>query len=293
MTEAELKIFLENETLFHAAPSITMIDKAFLAAPSGSIYYGTGLTTSRAPSIGLPFDVLILILGAEKLRRQFGLDRIYHHIADTHALTNPFCTPEGVAVMAAEYRKVIGMIAKTANIPIEVCLSSEFDRTPKYEEILGRVQTEKTEYVRRELTDMLWYRETHGVRLKLGWLLQAGESELGFDERLYDREFRVRCDEHMSFAYVVAGRTLDPKRMRASPYIAVPDERRILFKPGEDVRAKVDQALPDWGADKTMGGLVRHLSGILRLWDRLTGSQPPRGADVFVRVQALIDQIFA
>lgn len=293
MTEVELKTFLQNEPLFHAEPSLGMIDLAFLAKPSGSIYYGTGLTTSRAPSIGLPFDVLILILGAEKLRRQFGLDRIYHHIADTHALTNSFCTPEGIAAMAAEYREVIGKIARAANIPIEVHLSSEFDQTPEYEAILERVQTDKAEYVRRELADMLWYRQTHGVRLKLGWLLQAGESELGFDERLYDREFRERCDEHMSFAYVVAGRTLDPKRMRASPYIAVADERRILFKHGEDIRAKVEQALPDWGGDKTMGGLVRHLSGILRLWDRLTGIQPSRTADVFVRVQALIDQILA
>lgn len=293
MTEAELRTFLQNEPLFHAEPSLAMIDSAFREEPSGSIYYGTGLTTSKAPSIGLPFDVLILILGAEKLRRQLGLTRIYHHIADTHALTNSFCTPEGVAAMAAEYREVVGKIAKAANIPIEVRLSSEFDRTAEYEALLGRVVTDKAEYVRRELTDMLWYREKDGVRLKLGWLLQAGESELGFDERLYDREFRARCDEHMSFAYVVAGRTLDPKRMRASPYIAVADERRILFKPGEDVRAKVEQALPDWGADKTMGGLVRHLSGILRLWDRLTVSQPPRGADVYVRVQALIDQILA
>ena len=88
-------------------------------------------------------------------------------------------------------------------------------------------------------------------------------------------------------------RSLEPKRMRASPYSAIADERRILFKPGENVHAKVEQALPDWGADKTMGGLVRHLGGILRLWDRLTGSQPPRGADVFVRIQALIDQILA
>lgn len=293
MNEAELRTILQNETLFHAEPTLAMIDPAFLAEPSGSLYYGTGLTTPRSPSIGLPFDILIFILGAERLRRLMGLERINHHIADTHALTNPFCTPEWVATMAAEYREVVGKIAKAANIPIEVRLSSEFDRSPEYEELLARVVTDKAEYVRRELTDMLWYRETHDVRLKLGWLLQAGESELGFDERLYDREFRARCDEHMSFAYVAAGRTLDPKRMRASPYIAVADERRILFKPGEDVRAKVEQALPDWGADKTLGGLTRHLNAILRLWDRLTGSQPPRGADVYVRVQALIDQILA
>ncbi|MBI4256727.1 hypothetical protein HY626_01565 [Candidatus Uhrbacteria bacterium] len=293
MTEDQLRIFLQNEPLFHSEPSLAMIDPAFLTKPFGSVYYGTGLTTPRSPSIGLPFDILIFILGAERLRRLMGLDRIYHHIADTHALTNPFCTPEVVAAMAAEYRDVIGKIARAADIPVDVRLSSDFDRSDEYEALLARVHTDKAEYVRRELADMLWYRETHSVRLKLGWLLQAGESELGFDERLYDREFRVRCDEHMSFAYVVAGRTLDPKRMRASPYIAVADERRILFKPGEDVRAKIEQALPSWGADKTMGGLVRHLGGILRLWDRLTGSQPQHGTDVFVRVQALIDQILA
>ncbi|MDO8584159.1 MAG: hypothetical protein Q7R83_03200 [bacterium] len=293
MTRPEIATFLQNEPLFHAAPSLEMMDEGFLNEPRGSLYYGTGLTTPRAPSVGLPFDVLIFILVAEKLRRRMGLDRIYHHIADTHALTNDFCTSEGVATVAAEYRSIMSRIAEITKIPLTVRLSSEFDTTADYRAMLATVHTDKSEYVQRELTDMLWYRKTCGVSLKLGWLIQATETALGFDERLYDREFRTQCDARMSFAYVAAGRTLDPKRMKVSPYISVADEHRILLKPNEDVLAKVQATLPEWRGDKTLGGLTRHLNNIVRLWDKTTGEQTAPGQDIFVRVQALINRIFA
>lgn len=292
MTQEQFKIFLENEPLVHADPTRAMVDHAFLERPSGSLYYGTGLATPKAASIGLPFDVLVLILVAEKVRRQFGLDTINHHIADTHALTNDFCNKEDVRAMAEEYRDILSRIARVANIPLAVRFSSEFDSSDTYHALLARVKTDKAEYVKRELADILWYHDMHDVRFKLGWLVQSTEIEIGFDERLYDREFRRVCQVPLSFGYVVAGRTLDLKRMRASPYISVPGENRILFKPGERVRAKFEAALPQWGEDKTLGGVTRHLRNILRLWDRLTGNPVARGADVLDRVQAIIDLVF-
>lgn len=289
----DLRKFLQNEPLIHAEPTLAMMDSEFVMKPEGSIYFGTGLTTPRAPSVGLPFDILIFLLGAEKLRRQFGMKEIFHHIADTHALTNAFCTREGIAAMAAEYRDVVGRIARIAKIPVKVQLSSEFDATPEYEALLATVKTDKAEYVKRELADMLWYRKQHDVHLKLGWLVQATESELGFDERLYDREFRAQCDAHMSFAYTVSGRTLDLKRQKVSPYISIGDEHRILLKPGEDVHAKITEAAPNWNGDKTFGGLTGQMNAVLRLWERITETPLGRGQDVFDRVQMLIDLIFA
>ena len=293
MNQDELKKFLQNEPLMHAEPTLGMLDAGFLEKPQGSIYFGTGLTTPRAPSVGLPFDILIFLLTAEKLRRQFGMDKIYHHIADTHALTNAFCKREGIAQMAAEYKDVVSRIARLAKIPVVVQLSSEFDATESYDALLATVVTDKAEYVKRELADMLWYRKQHDVRLKLGWLVQASESELGFDERLYDREFRAVCDAHMSFAYTVSGRTMDLKRQKVSPYISIADEHRILLKPDEDVSAKVAMMTPEWNGDKTYGGLTNQLSATLRLWERLTETSVGRGQPVFERVQLLINLIFS
>jgi hypothetical protein len=285
------KAFLENEPLIHAAPTLEMLSPEFLEKPQGAIYYGTGLATPKAPSVGLPFDVLVLVLAAEKLRRHFGLTTIHHHIADTHALTNPFCTPEGVSKLATEYREVLARIAKVTGIKLQVHLSSEFDQTSEYRSLLAKVQTDKNEYVKRELADMLWYNTKHEVSLKLGWLLQSGEAELGFDERLYDREFKKESLGNLSFGYVVAGRTFDKQRMKASPYIAIPGETRILLKPDTNVRETYQKAQAAW-PDKTLGGALKHLNNIVRLWERLTETQISRDGDVLDRVQAIINRIF-
>ena len=129
--------------------------------------------------------------------------------------------------------------------------------------------------------------------MKLGWLIQGTETELGFDERLYDREFLQKCDQTMSFAYAIAGRTLDPKRIKASPYIATDASTRILLKPNEDVRAKYESNLEMWKGDKQMGGFLKHLNAIVRLWDRLMERRPEPGIDTIERVQRIINEIFS
>ncbi|PJA45772.1 hypothetical protein CO174_01560 [Candidatus Uhrbacteria bacterium CG_4_9_14_3_um_filter_50_9] len=231
------------------------------------------------------------MLTAEFFRRSLGLDAIHHHIADTHALSNDFCTPEGVAEIAAEYRDVLMRIARVTGVELNVHLSSEFDTTDTYKALLSEIHTGKGEYVDRELTDMLWYRRQHGVSLKLGWLIQAIKSEQGFDERLYDEAFREHCDGGMSFAYVQPGRTFDQRRMKASPYIAIPGERRIVFKPDTNARAVYEEAVEVWG-DKKLGGAVNHLNAVLRLWDKISKTPAPRTGDVIDRVQAIIDLVF-
>ena len=146
--------------------------------------------------------------------------------------------------------------------------------------------------MKREVTDILWYQKKEDVRLKLGWLVQGGETAVGFDERLYDREFRKLCKEEMSFAYCVSGRTFDKQRMKAPPYISIEGETRILLKPNEDVRKKYNEAVQKWG-DKNLGGAVKHLSLILRLWEKMTDSQIPHDMDTLDRTQYLINSIFS
>ena len=98
----DIETILQNEPLIHASASLDGLFFPWDESRGGSIYYGTGLTTPKAPSIGLPFDVLILVLVAERMRTLLGLTEIHHHIADTHALTNSFCTKEQVDAMAQE-----------------------------------------------------------------------------------------------------------------------------------------------------------------------------------------------
>lgn len=254
-----------------------------------SLYYGTGLATPRATSVGVPFDILIPILVAEKIRRYFDGDIIYHHIADTHALTNDFCTQDEIAKLAQQYKTVIRSVAKIVHAPIKVVLASSIDKTKAYQKILGSIETQKGAYVQRELADMLWYRGRRNVRLKLGWLISEKRVKEGFDERLFDQEFARACDGNFSFAYTVPGRTFDRARQRVSPYVSIPGEQRILIQQGERVREKYERAVVVWG-NADMGGILGHLGNILNLWSELGG--PTISQDgILEGVQSVIDMI--
>jgi hypothetical protein len=287
--EQSLLKILRNEGLVDSVASIPGIDRDIYGS---SIYYGTGLTTSKALSAGLPFDVLGMVLAAEKLRRTLGLEHIYHHIADTHALTNAFATAPEVQARAGTVEATMGRVATHLGIKdrLTVFKSSSFDGTPEYTALLDTVVTGKNDYVRRELADMRWYREKHGAAMKLGWVVQTTPSGQGFDERMFDNEYQNCFGKDLMFVYLRPGRTFDKSRPRAAPYISVPDEQRILLKAGEDVEAKVAKAKALW-PDKTLGGALNHLAAIIRTYDQIAPEPSGQGA-VTGRIQTIIDRIF-
>lgn len=288
----QLRKDLESESLLHLESTIARLNHAQITGKSfGAIYYGTGLATQKSISAGVPFDILIMILMAELLRRQFRLTQTFHHIADTHALSNSFCSKNDVELSGLEYKAVLSNIVRVLGIPLVVKLSSEFDGSSGYCELLEKVHTQKSEYVRRELADILWYRKRYRVRLKLGWLIQDEKSGTGFDEKLFDDEFLSQCDERMSFAYTLPGRTFDRNRLRVPPYIAIPGESRILFKKGENVRLKYVEADSGQFPGRTTTGMVQHLFAIMRLWDKLSLTPVPENDDVLKRVQTVIDLV--
>jgi hypothetical protein len=294
MTTERLKTLLQNEPLIEAKPSIEGVQENLLTAKGGAIYYGTGLTTPRALSLGLPFDVLGMILVADKLRGVLGLGQIIHHIADTHALTNEFASAEAVDKLAVSAESTLRLVAAHLNLPqLTVVRSSSFDSSNDYQQIVKAVETEKGDYVRREIADMRWYRARYNLALKLGWIIQSTEVAEGFDERLYDREYRHLGGSDVSFVYLKAGRTFDYRRPKASPYIAVPNEQRILLVAGERVADKINAAIemwPDKATAKNLGGAINHLGNIVRLYERRIGSIG--SGTVIDKVQLIIDRIF-
>ncbi len=281
-----LRNMLLNEPLIESRPSLEGLSLRGIK-PGESIYYGTGLCSSREISTGLPFDVLSMVLVAERLRRSFGLSKVYHHIADTHALANSFLTPEEVALHGQETKKIVErMVANLGLGQFEIVLSSEFDQTDEYRVLGAKVKTPENEYVERELTDMLWYQQK-GVSLKIGWIIQATETKLGFDERLFDREFKRLFGDKLSFVYLKAGRTLDPKRPKASPYISIPGEKRLLLRKGEDVEAKLAKAEEEFN-QKNLGGARNYFIGIVRNYERIIG--PLGEMTIEQKIQAIIDK---
>lgn len=279
-----LEKLITNDPLFETKPSIEAINPAIAKCEGGSIYFGTGLSTPKKVSQGFPFDLLSMSLGAEKIRRALGLHAIYHHIADTHALSNPFVDEVVLAGLAANAQNTLKLMSDNLGLQsYKVMLSSEFDSSPVYECILDNIKTEENEYVRRELADVEYYRQEKGVCLKIGWIIQAEKTKLKFDERLFDREYLSVVNGDMSFVYLKAGRTLSKTRPKASPYICTDYENRIVLQPDENVAVKLQSKVPS-------PKVLAHLTDIVHLYEEIIG--PVKGSTLAEQIQFIIDKIF-
>ena len=264
---------VKNEALIETEPSLEMLDANVVDTEGGSLYYGTGLTTPREISVGLPFDVLGMILTAEKLRRACGFENIYHHIADTHAKTNEWISPEAVDARANQVVNTLHKVKEKLKLdnffPI---LSSSFDATSEYKSMVDSfASSEEHEYVRREMADMEYYRAHFGVKIKLGWIIQARETDMGFDERRFDQEFRKLRGNVLSFIYTKPGRTFNPNRPKVSPYIKIASEGRLLLDSSEKVSDILEAGVIMSKGDKHLGGARKHLESIVRLYESLYG----------------------
>lgn len=290
---------INNSALFENAPSIAGINpRSFNSGGSNenkSVFYGTGLTTPKAKAEDdPPFDMLGMMMTAEQVRKAGKFGKVIHHIADTHAKTNSFVDPVEVDTLAEKVKKTVQKAARNLGFNnFQVVKSSEFDTTNEYLEDFAknRVASEKHEYVVREVTDIQHYRKNDGLAVKLGWIIQGTETDLGADERLFDREYKKIAGEggdDITFLYTKPGRTLDPSRPKVSPYIQIKGENRILLKKGENVAQKIKDAIAATG-DKNLGGAIKHLESIVRTYEKL--NEPfPRGMALEEKVQAIIDR---
>lgn len=270
-TYDKVSAFVKDEYLIETEPSLQMLGESLNSQDDRekSIYYGTGIATPEALSIGLPFDILGIAFLNEKIRRGAGFHKVYHHVADTHAKTNVWAKTEEVDKKGKEVQASLTKVFKNLGLDsFEVILSSSFDQEADYEQLLEEFESsDKHDYVKHEMADMEWYRKEKNVVLKTGWIIQAKETRIGSDERLFDREYRkFKGDDSMSFIYVKAGRTLDPGRPKASPYIQIPGENRLLLKKDENVKEKFEMA-----RDKTPS-TINHIEKIVQLYEELFGS---------------------
>lgn len=283
-----LQKLLQNDALVEAGPSVAGINAEAVAIPDGTIYYGTGLSTSKELSVALPFDVLSMVLVAERIRRTLGMAGVNHFIADTHAKSNNLFPDEVVDRRAKETQEqLLRMFENLGLVGFNIILASEMDGTPEYKEIYDQVETDKHDYVRREVADIEWLRKFRNLTLKVGWIIQASETNLGFDERVFDREYQALMGQPMSFVYLKPGRTFDKSRPKASPYIHIPSETRILLKPGENVKEKLAAAELAWG-DKHLGGAKGYFADIVRDYEKLMGHLG--NIPIEEKIQAIIDK---
>ena len=162
----------------------------------------------------------------------------YVLVADTHAIVNGL-DARSVDGVAGQYRETLERTLENLGLKgWEVVRASEIDQTPEYRDILNSVDIPNG-YFRRELSDMHWFNQEHGVNLKVSWALKGSESS--HEMELY-RQFNRQVNNSFGFVYVVPGRTFNPKRPHAAPYFCKNPEERILIRAGENVEDKINSA---------------------------------------------------
>ncbi len=240
---------------------------------SEAVWFGVGLSSGEV-SLGLPVDVLVLIYAQELLRRELGYAASRILVADSNALG------DGIAQLPvhrarARAERTLTSVIDTLGFPVKVLRASEFEG--EADAIASKVsapnpyvawQIGQTEVMRRR-----------GAGVKLGWALSAVTHDEVYFDTLYERTFGGA----VSFVYATGGRTLNPRRPRACPYLCSNPADRLLLRPDEDLSAKLE------GAPTTAArGYRRLLSKLARAHHRLTGERYQVPEEL---VQRLIDAL--
>lgn len=267
-TQHDIEMFIQNEPLIEGKLSLQTVQwPQVLSTKEQSLFFGIGLCTSKQPAVGMPFDILAFFLEAERIRRFLNLPLVIVLIADTHALTNSFMTQSIVQEVMRNTTSTLQAVIRNLHLTnFRLLRSSEFTNNPEFVRMIETLPSFENQYLHRELADMIWLQKKHNVMLKLGWTINNSIEPGGHDERFFDTKIHDVHQTSLSFLYTKAGRTFDPKKPKASPYISTEGESRILLTEDENVSERFKDAESHWGKS-AMQPVKNHLSAIVRSFE--------------------------
>jgi len=262
--------FLSNEPLIEAEASHAFIDWPSLIDTEGkTLFFGVGLCTAKEPAVAIPFDILSFFFVAERLKRFFGLSRIIVLIADTHAETNTFMSSDLIRNTRTNIVHTLEKVVRNFSLPnFEILLASQMHQLETFKRINTQLPAIDNQYLHQELADIIWLSKHKNLGIKLGWTIDSSTKPSGHDERFFDTQLLAHQKLPISFIFVKAGRTFDAKRPKASPYIAVRGEHRLLLQPCKQVNRKLT-AQSGGRNTNTLEGAKKHLGNIVRLFEKL------------------------
>jgi hypothetical protein len=231
-------------------------------ASATSVWFGVGVAANDA-SCGLPIDVLILVFAQEMVRRQLGLAKSSILIADSNAC-NAGVPRLDVHRAASLAQAPLEALVDRFGFPVEIRRSSSLAPASEVERKQEALEIDNG-YVAQQLVQTEIMR-TRGAGVKVGWALSA----CTYDETYFDQLYRSRFGDQVTFAYTIGGRTLNPQRPRACPYLCREPQDRLLLGTRENAVRKL---YGDAGSPAARG--YRRLIGKLaRAYHHLTGNDP-------------------
>ena len=231
-------------------------------ASTTSVWFGVGVAASDA-SCGLPVDVLILVFAQEMVRRQLGLAKSSILIADSNAC-NAGVPRLDVHRAASLAQAPLEALVDRFGFPVEIRRSSSLAPASEVERKQEALEIDNG-YVAQQLVQTEIMR-TRGAGVKVGWALSA----CTYDETYFDQLYRSRFGDQVTFAYTIGGRTLNPQRPRACPYLCREPKDRLLLGTRENAVRKLygDAASP------AARGYRRLIGKLARAYHHLTGDDP-------------------
>ena len=227
-----------------------------------STWFGVGVAADDA-SCGLPVDVLILMFAQEMVRRELGLQKSSILIADSNAC-NAGVPRLDVHRAASLAQAPLEALVERFGFPVDIRRSSSLAPASEVESKHSALEIDNG-YVAQQLVQTEIMRE-RGAAVKVGWALSA----CTYDETYFDRLYRNRFGENVTFVYTIGGRTLNAQRPRACPYLCREPEDRLLLGTRENAVRKLyaDQSSP------AMRGYRRLIAKLARAYQHLTGEDP-------------------
>jgi len=229
---------------------------------STSTWFGVGVAADDA-SCGLPVDVLILLFAQEMVRRELGLAKSWILIADSNAC-NAGVPRLDVHRAASLAQAPLEALVDRFGFPVEIRRSSSLAPASEMARRQDALQIDNG-YVAQQLVQTEIMR-ARGAAIKVGWALSA----CTYDETYFDRLYRNRFGEQATFVYTVGGRTLNPQRPRACPYLCrEPADRLLLGTKENSVRKLYTDA-----DSPAVRGYRRLIAKLARAYRHLTGEDP-------------------
>lgn len=227
-----------------------------------STWFGVGVAADEA-SCGLPIDVLILVFAQEMVRRQLGLAKSSILIADSNAC-NAGVPRLDVHRAASLAQAPLEALIDLFGFPVDICRSSSLAPACEVERKQEALEIDNG-YVAQQLVQTEIMR-TRGAAVKVGWAL----SGCTYDETYFDRLYRNRFGDQVTFAYTIGGRTLNPQRPRACPYLCrEPQDRLLLGRRENAVRKLYNDA-----DSPAVRGYRRLIGKLARAYHHLIGNDP-------------------
>jgi hypothetical protein len=258
------------------------------------VYVGFGVAGRKGLSVAVPLDILALIIVAELVRRVLGASGITFLIADSHAQRTGNYDPSKVREAAIRRKHIIDRSCQALGVPDpQVYFASEIEHDPLYQALVeeaASVAHGDAEYFVREAADIEFFRRAGGVGMKIGWSLGSTKNAARFDEQAFDRFYLEMFPKgkQMKFVYASAGRTLDPSKAKAAPYLDFESRTRVLLTQHEDVEGK----LAACSHQATKKAALDYYEAIIDSWEHLSGLSLD-GKSVVQKIENLITALTA